>query len=103
MFDINEGQSSIDIYFKLQLQWFNESLQFQFLKDDENLNTVAQDQYRIWTPRLVFRIIKKELKHENHKIFITKRGSPFLARDGVTELYTGDENPINLLLQERIL
>ena len=80
------------------------SLQFQFLKDDENLNTVAQYLVeKIWTPQLVFRIIKKELKHENYKIFISKRRSPVLAWDGVTELYTGDENPINLLLQERIL
>ena len=43
------------------------------------------------------------MKHENYKIFISKRRSPVLAWDGVTELYTGDENPINLLLQERIL
>ena len=104
MFEIDEGQSSIDIHFKLHLQWFNESLEFQFLKDDEKLNTVAKYLVeRIWTPRLVFRIIKKELKHENHKIFISKRTSPFLAKDGVTELYTGVENPINLLLQERTL
>ena len=104
MFDIKEGLSTIDIYFKLQLQWFNESLQFQFLKDDENLNTVAQYLVeQMWTPRLVFRIIKKELRHENYKLFISKRGSPFLTKDGVTELYAGKENPISLLLQARIL
>ena len=103
MFDINESQSFIDIYFELHLRWYNKSLKFQFLNDADKKNTMPEYLVEsVWTPRIGYKILKNELKPGSKKIFVSKRGSPELSEDGETEVYNGTDNPLNLRLQERI-
>ena len=43
VFDVNEDESCIDILFEPQLEWFDKSLTFKFLKYSENENTLEED------------------------------------------------------------
>ena len=101
MFDINESKSFIDIYFELHLRWYNKSLKFQFLNDEDKKNTMPEYLVEtVWTPRIGYKILKNELKPGSQKIFVSKRGSPELSEDGETEVYNGTDNPMNLRMQE---
>ena len=46
IFDIDEGESSFDLYFMIHFEWFDNDLQFRFLKDDDNDNTLSLDLVR---------------------------------------------------------
>ena len=43
VFDVNEDESCIDILFESQLEWFDKSLTFKFLKYSETENTLDEN------------------------------------------------------------
>ena len=70
IFDVNEEDSFIDIFFKLQLEWFDKSLTFKFLKYSENENVFDDNSVKIiWRPEIIFKVIKTDTKNSEDKIF----------------------------------
>ena len=55
IFDINEEDSTIDIYFVFEIQWFAKNHYFEFLKKESDYNYLNETlKQEIWTPRLEF-------------------------------------------------
>ena len=104
IFDVQEVDSYIDLYFDLRLQWFDKSLIFQFLKSEESANAIPRHSVQsIWTPRVAFEIVSKfEDDDQLGSYLVSRRGEPRLAEDDVTELYDGRDNPISLFTRRRI-
>ena len=104
IFDIDEGESSFDLYFMIHFEWFDDDLQFRFLKDDDNDNTLSLELVKqIWTPDVEFDVIEKVIKESKPRYYVTKKGAPKLeGHIEVKEVYEGSENPINLWMKNRI-
>ena len=62
IFEINEVDSTFDIHFVLEIQWFHRSLNFEFLKlnDFENF-LYFKSKDKIWIPHIEFGVIKRDL------------------------------------------
>ena len=104
LFDISETDSSFDIKFLLHLVWFDENLSFRFLKNSEKRNVISNTSINsIWKPDVLFEDIKEETKNEYIKYFVTKKASPRLANDEVTEVYDGKTNPLNYVMKKRMI
>ena len=107
IFEINEVDSIFDIHFLLKIQWYDMSVNFEFLKsnDYENfLHKASQD--RIWRPDVEFSVIKKDLSTYGNKvdnIIVQRRGRPQLDSDCQgREVYEGGDNPLNIFIERRI-
>ena len=103
VFDVNEDESFIDISFKLQLEWFDKSLTFKFLKYSETENTLDENfsWIRIWRPEPIFKVIKTTTDNDEDQIFISRKNPPTLANDEIREIYHGQSNNLNLVKLKR--
>ena len=102
MVDVNKDESFIDIFFKLQLEWFDKGLTFKFLKYSEN-ELPFKENDEIWKPEIYFNLIKTSTENPKDQIFISRRTSPGLARDEITEIYQGQSNSLNLVKLTRMI
>ena len=104
--DVNEDQSFVDIFFKLQLEWFDKGLNFKFLKysDKDNFLGIMVWRRMIWRPEIIFHLIKTptDQSHED-QIFVSRRTPPTLAKDEITEIYPGQSNSLTLLMVNRMI
>ena len=105
--DINEGDSIFDLHFQLQIQWFDKTVQFDFLKDQELENSLSEDLSKhIWSPRVKFYDEVSTINTYSRELFVTKLSKPVLNGEidvlNVREVYHGRENPFNLLTEKRI-
>ena len=98
--EINDYDSTFDVYLSIDITWFDNKLIFHYLKDNKDLNTVAKDEREIiWLPHVHFSFVKSSfLSHNQAKLFIEKRTEPRISGDrsklNVSETYLGDSNPI---------
>ena len=63
--DVNDDQSFIDIFFKLQLEWFDKSLTFKFLKYSDNEMSLKEND-EIWKPEVNFNLIKTTTENDSN-------------------------------------
>ena len=104
IFEINEGESFFDLHFMLHLKWFDKGAKFLFLKTKEHENSLSERMVEdIWVPRIEFEDVKSYLKNNEPQYFVTRMLGGYLDTDEVTEVYFGNENPVNLLLNNRVL
>ena len=55
LLDISEIGSTFNLYFKLDIKWFDISLKYQFLHDFDEKNAFNQEQLnQIWKPKIQF-------------------------------------------------
>ena len=104
MFEINDGESFFDLRFMLHLQWFDKGLNFLFLKNKEIENSLSERMVEdIWVPKIKFEDAKNYIENNNPLYYVSRKVEGHLETDEVTEIYFGNENPVNLLLNSRIL
>ena len=76
LLDINEADSSFEIFFTVNVEWYDFVLNFEFLKEDANRN-IVQNTSKIWLPEIGFYHIKSEILMERG--VIVNRGAPKLS------------------------
>ena len=76
LLDINEADSSFEIFFTVNVEWYDFVLSFEFLKEDANRN-IVQNTSKIWLPEIGFYHIKSEILMERG--VIVNRGAPKLS------------------------
>ena len=112
VFEVNEVESTFDIYFILEIQWNDKDLDFEFLKEKDYQNFLTQEtKKKIWTPKIYFdsarTIISSSGSLDDAEIFVLRRGVPALDSDldslHVNELYAGRHNPLKMVIEERVL
>ena len=105
--DINEGDSSFELHFQLEVQWFDKNVRFEFLKDQDYDNTLSTElKEKIWVPKLKFYDEVDDINTYTSEIFVTKLQKAELNGEidklDIREVYKGSENPFNILLEKRI-
>ena len=76
LLDINEADSSFEIFFTVNVEWYDFVLNFEFLKEDANRN-IVQNTSKIWLPEIGFYHIKSEILMERG--VVVNRGTPKLS------------------------
>ena len=107
IFEINEVDSSFDFYFMILVQWFDKNLNFEFLKDGNQGNSIPERfQSELWMPHIEFDDLTKTIKSYQPELFITKLAAPKLDGDtdeiNIKEIYSGQENPLTIQIKKRI-
>ena len=110
VFEINEVDSTFDIHFILEIEWFHQGLTFKFLKSNEYENFLYENtKKKIWIPRVEFSKILNEItdtKNQIDNVVILRRGKPRMDAhfDHIrpNEVYDGGENPLKILIERRI-
>ena len=99
--DFDEDESEMLVTFNLKLRWKDRQLKFNFLKKDDQNNSVKENE-DFWKPKLSFsNVFKKEdIDQFNDRIFVQKSGKPVLSDSddlNPKEIYSGSENWIFLV------
>ena len=110
IFGVNEVESTFDLHFILDIQWFHQFLTFEFLKYNQYDNFILTTlKNKIWIPNVEFSEIDKMIsssRDENDNVIVLRRGEPRLDADldhiRANEVYTGVENPLKILIERRI-
>ena len=97
VFDVNEDESCIDILFEPQLEWFDKSLTFKFLKYSETENTLDENFDKIWKHEPNYKVIRTTTESDEDQIFISRKNLPTLAIDEIGGIYPGQSNNLNLV------
>ena len=108
LFEISEIDSSFDLHFILEIQWFDEQLNFEYLKNDDHDNVVPESlRSEIWIPSVEFSEVKKVVTSSfNDNLIVLKRALP--SRDAdldsvqARDIYNGRHNPLKIFLERRI-
>ena len=105
--DINEGDSTFELHFRLEVQWFDKNVQFDFLKDQYYDNALSEElKNKIWIPKIRFYDEIDTINTYTSEIFVTKLQKAELNgeidRLDIREVYKGSENPFNIALEKRI-
>ena len=108
IFNIDEVVSTFDIQFLLTIQWYDKDLIFQFLKQSTFENVLSEKYFdKIWKPKIDFNYKVKVINSFDNTIFIKRKGQPTFNGEvdeiQLLELYEGTENPLNILINKRIL
>ena len=106
LFEIHDADSTFDLYFILEIVWFDKNLNFKFLKSYDNFLNEDMRQ-KIWIPKVEFGDIKTMLSDQKNQVIVLRRGNPTLDTDldyvqQPNEVYTGGENPLKIILERRI-
>ena len=108
IFDIEERDSTFDVYFVLNIQWRDIRVTFQWLKDPVEERILNEAEYsKLWLPEIEFTHIAS-LTHKvdfERQIIITKNSSRLSGDNDVLhvkEIYEGLHNPINMIVKNRI-
>ena len=60
---VDEEDSSFEVYFRLSVKWFDRSLEFRYLKNEDYANIIPEKYARlIWIPKLDFSFMRKNGK-----------------------------------------
>ena len=55
LFEINDVEGTFDIHFMVHVEWFDKDLQFEYLKENYEENSLPSKLYKqIWIPNIVF-------------------------------------------------
>ena len=105
--DVNEGDSTFELHFLLEVQWFDKNVRFEFLKDQDYDNALSPELIeKIWVPKIKFYDSITLINTYTWEVFVTKLVKPRLNGEvdtlNIREVYEGSENPFNILLEKRI-
>ena len=110
LLDIDEIDSTFDIYFKLDMSWYDINLKYLFLNDLDDKNGFNQSELiKMWRPEIQFIHIANndDVITFGDKIFVKKETkSPHLSGGldtlKVSEIYEGSDHSINILMKRKI-
>ena len=110
LLDVNEIDSTFDLYFKLNLKWYDVNLKYRFLNDLEDKNAFNQsDLTTIWRPDIQFIHVENNdgVIKFGETIFVRKGWrSPLLSAGmdslSVSEIYEGSHHSINILMKRKM-
>ena len=110
LLDVNEIDSTFDIYFKLDLKWYDVNLKYKYLNDMNEKNAFYQDELdEIWTPKIQFIHVENndDVIKFGDTIFIKKENSSAKLTGGlenlrVYEIYEGSHHSINILTKRKM-
>ena len=97
---IHDNDDSFDVYFSINITWYDKKLMFRYLNNNEDVNTVSiEEQKEMWIPKVNFAYVRKSFDKYEEKIYIIKKSSPKMDEDlkdlhNVSEIYHGKDNPI---------
>ena len=101
--DIQEVAQYIEVKFRITLQWVDARVTYYNIKEDENMNSLTLDeQLSLWTPTIVFRNTKEQLRtvnDENTFAIIKRQANGSIIEKAVNEdidIYEGGENGISI-------
>ena len=94
---INDHDSTFDVYFQINITWFEKKFKFHYLKNHENLISDFVKN-KIWVPKNNFAFVKETFNDFEETIYIEKRNSTKMSADishlNVSEINYGSVNPI---------
>ena len=100
---VSQEDSYFKIFYDLNFQWYDEFLEFEFLKPSENGN-VIRNVSSIWHPKVKFYHINDEKVLEK-KITVQKNDTATMSKDhtdlNARETYDGATNRLKLLMKLR--
>ena len=109
IFEINDVEGTFDIHFMVHIEWFDKDLQFEYLKEDYEENSLSSKQYKqIWIPNIQFDDvdINSDMVVYEKTVFVKRKNLPVVSGEvdkiDVRELYDGKDNPINIDFEKRI-
>ena len=101
--DIQEVAQYMELKFRITLQWVDARVTYYNIKEDENMNSLTLDeQLSLWTPTIVFRNTKQQLRtvnDENTFAIIKRQANGSIIEKAVNEdidIYEGGENGISI-------
>ena len=105
IFEINEVDSTFDLYFSLEIEWYQHGV-YQFLKQKDYDNTlVLSESPGMFIPKVEFGYIRKVIQQSEEFITVIRRAKPVMENDLdniiAREVYTGKENPLKIIFQRR--
>ena len=110
LLDIDEIDSTFDIYFKLDMKWYDINLRYLFLNDLDDKNGFNHsEQTTMWRPKIQFIHIANndDVIEFGDTIFVKKETKPPHLSGGldtlkVSEIYDGSDHSINILMKRKI-
>ena len=115
LIEINEADSTFDLFFKIQLKWSDNNIKYSFLKNDPDLNKINSNWTKqIWRPNIKFYLVS-ENKDEDFEdnLLVWRQSEPKVYQDpeseeknvGLTtdEIYDGETNQLELKMERRKL
>ena len=68
---INDHDATFDVYFSVKITWFDNKLKFNYLRNNENVNIVPENERNyIWVPNFDFAYIRQSFSEKAEKLFI---------------------------------
>ena len=105
LFEISETDSFFDIYFFLEIEWFQDLLNFQFLKED-HYDNIVKNTTDLFIPEVKIGHTKEVVSQTPDLVTVARRGLPVmeetLDRVQAREIYSGRENPMLLIIERRL-
>ena len=98
---INDNDATLDLYFTVNITWFDRKLKFHNLKNITHKNIISNiDKIDIWVPKMYFAYVRESFDSDKkEKLFIQVRRSPRMSGDlsslNITEVYDGNDNPLH--------
>ena len=109
LFEINDVEGTFDIHFMVHVEWFDKDLQFEYLKENYEENSLSSKLYKqIWIPNIVFDDvdINSDMVVYEKTVFVKRKKTPVVSGEvdkiDVRELYDGRDNPLNIDFEKRI-
>ena len=110
LIQLDDVESTFDIFFKLDVHWYDVNLKYQFLHDLDAKNAFGTEALaRMWKPSIQFFHIDKndEVIDMGYTLFVQKGTGSVRLSGGldtlhVHEVYAGTENPIFLKFRKKM-
>ena len=116
LIEINEADSTFDLFFKIQLKWYDNNIRYSFIKKNPDLNKINSNLTgQIWRPNIKFYLVSKSKDADfEDNILVWRQSEPTLVyKDdeskeknvGLTtdEIYDGATNQLELKMEKRKL
>ena len=96
---IHDNDATFDVYFSVNIKWFDNELKFHHLKNNKKSNFVPRLEIsNIWVPIIDFSFVRESYNEKQEQIYIQKieatRMSGDLSNLNVSEVYDGKSNPL---------
>ena len=98
--EINQDPGTVSIFMKLVLEWFDDNVEYTFLKEDHYLNPIDKTtEDKIWTPIIGYTYLNgQEIAFRT--LVVKKKHNPILSGDvnetNPKELFLGSQNSFEL-------
>ena len=94
---INDHESTFDVYFQINITWFEKKFKFHYLKNHENIISDFVKN-KIWVPKNNFAFVKETFNDFEETVYIEKRNATKMSAEisilNVSEINDGSVTPI---------